>query len=71
MIALSLLAIAIGAILRFAISATLTGIDIPTVGVILMVLGVADHRTGPAHLRSRIGRPFGRAVSGGVDGDTG
>jgi len=40
MIALSLLAIAIGAILRFAISATLTGIDIPTVGVILMVLGV-------------------------------
>ena len=46
MIALSLLAIAIGAILRFAISATLTGIDIPTVGVILMVLGVVGLNIG-------------------------
>jgi hypothetical protein len=36
---LSLFAIAVGAILRFAIKATLTGIDLGTVGVILMVIG--------------------------------
>jgi len=36
---LSLFAIAIGAILRFAIKASLAGIDIGTVGVILMIVG--------------------------------
>jgi hypothetical protein len=32
--------IAVGAILTFAVNATLSGIDIATVGIILMVIGV-------------------------------
>jgi hypothetical protein len=36
---LSLFAIAVGAILTFAVKATPAGIDIGTVGVILMVVG--------------------------------
>ena len=36
---LSLFAIALGAILKFAVTATVGGIDIATVGVILMVIG--------------------------------
>jgi Domain of unknown function (DUF6458) len=36
---LSLLAIAVGAILKFAVTATVSGIDISSVGVILMVIG--------------------------------
>lgn len=36
---LSLFAIAVGAILKFAVTTTLTGIDIGTVGLILMVIG--------------------------------
>jgi hypothetical protein len=36
----SLLLIAVGAILYFAVTATLVGIDIQTVGLILMVIGV-------------------------------
>jgi hypothetical protein len=39
MIGFSLFAIAVGAILTFAVKATLAGIDISTVGVILMVIG--------------------------------
>ncbi len=35
----SLFLIAVGAILRFAVTATVVGIDIQTVGVILMVVG--------------------------------
>lgn len=35
----SLFLIAVGAILRFAVTATVAGIDIQTVGVILMVVG--------------------------------
>jgi hypothetical protein len=38
-IGLSLFAIAVGAILKFAVTAQLAGIDISTVGVILMVVG--------------------------------
>lgn len=37
---LSLLAIAVGAILKFAVTATASGIDVSSVGVILMVIGV-------------------------------
>jgi hypothetical protein len=37
----SLLLIAVGAILRFAVSAHASGFSIHTVGVILMVVGVA------------------------------
>jgi len=36
----SLFLIAVGAILYFAVTATLAGIDIQTVGLILMVIGV-------------------------------
>ena len=38
-IGLSLFAIAVGAILKFAVNASATGIDVGTVGVILMVIG--------------------------------
>ena len=37
---LSLFAIAVGAILKFAVTAQVAGISIATVGVILMVVGV-------------------------------
>lgn len=40
-IGVSLLLIAIGAILTWAVSADVSGIDINTVGVILMVVGAA------------------------------
>ena len=36
----SLFLIAVGAILYFAVTATLVGIDIQTVGLIMMVIGV-------------------------------
>ena len=36
----SLFLIAVGAILTFAINASISGIDIATVGIILMVVGV-------------------------------
>lgn len=36
----SIFLIALGAILRFAVTATVSGIDIATVGTILMVVGV-------------------------------
>jgi hypothetical protein len=36
----SLFLIAVGAILTFAVNATVSGIDIATVGVILMIIGV-------------------------------
>lgn len=36
----SIVLIAVGAILRYAVSFDVSGIDIPTVGTILMVLGV-------------------------------
>lgn len=35
----SLLLIAIGAILKFAVTATLSGVDLQTIGVVLMVVG--------------------------------
>ncbi len=37
----SLVLIAIGAILKFAVTTSVSGISIPTVGVVLMVVGVA------------------------------
>ncbi len=39
-IGVSIFLIAIGAILRFAVTATVAGISIQTIGVILMVVGV-------------------------------
>lgn len=38
-IGFGLFLIAVGAILRFAVTATVAGVDIQTVGVILMVVG--------------------------------
>ena len=38
-VSLSLLFIAIGAILTFAVSASVSGASIPTIGIILMVVG--------------------------------
>ena len=37
----SLFLIAVGAILRYAVDATVAGIDIQTAGLILMIIGVA------------------------------
>jgi hypothetical protein len=36
----SMFLIAVGAILKFAVTATVSGIDLATVGVILMVVGI-------------------------------
>jgi len=36
----SLFLIAVGAILRYAVSDSLEGIDLPTIGLILMVVGI-------------------------------
>ena len=45
-IGLSLFAIAVGAILRFAVTAHASGIDIGTVGVILIVIGAIGLAVG-------------------------
>jgi protein-S-isoprenylcysteine O-methyltransferase Ste14 len=37
----SIFLIAVGAILRYAVTATVSGIDIQTVGLILMIVGIA------------------------------
>ena len=39
MLGLSLFTIAVGAILKFAVTATVAGIDVSAIGVILMVIG--------------------------------
>lgn len=36
----SLLLIAVGAILRYAVTATVSGIDLQTVGLVLMIVGI-------------------------------
>ena len=54
-IGVSLLLIAIGAILTWAVSADVSGIDINTVGVILMVVGAAGG-THLARLLVELGR---------------
>lgn len=36
----SLFLIAVGAILKYAVTGSVSGIDVPTVGVILMIVGV-------------------------------
>ncbi|HEY2281962.1 MAG TPA: DUF6458 family protein [Solirubrobacteraceae bacterium] len=37
----SIFLIAVGAILRYAVTATVSGIDLQTVGLILMIVGIA------------------------------
>lgn len=39
-LALSIFLVAVGAVLAFAVTATVTGIDIAAVGVILMIVGL-------------------------------
>jgi beta-lactamase regulating signal transducer with metallopeptidase domain len=39
-IGVSLFLIAVGAVLKFAVNATVSGVEISTVGVILMIIGV-------------------------------
>jgi preprotein translocase subunit SecY len=38
--ATSIFLVAVGAILKFAVTATVSGIDLATVGVILMIVGI-------------------------------
>ena len=40
-IGLSLVLIAVGAILKFAVTTSVSGVDLATVGVVLMVVGLA------------------------------
>jgi Domain of unknown function (DUF6458) len=49
----SLFLIAVGAILRFAVTAELAGIDLQTVGTILMVVGVIGFVIGLVFLTRR------------------
>ena len=37
----SLILIAVGAILKFAVTASISGVSLPVVGVVLMVVGIA------------------------------
>jgi hypothetical protein len=54
----SLFLIAVGAILHFAVTATLSGIDIQTVGTILMIIGVLGFAISLAmYMASRRARP--------------
>lgn len=55
----SIFLIALGAILRYAVTATVSGIDLTTVGLILMIVGVAGLLISMAYLmawRPRRGR---------------
>jgi len=56
-ISVSLFSIAVGAILRFAVKANLAGIDIHTVGVILMVVGAVGLVLGMGLLVANDGSP--------------
>ena len=62
----SLVLIAAGAILRFAVSVNTNGVDLRTVGLILLIIGIAglvisflwmallsDHRTAPGAIARR------------------
>jgi Flp pilus assembly protein protease CpaA len=56
----SLFCIAVGAILKFAVTADVAGIDLQTVGVILMIIGVVGLVLGLVLFyggRSRAGEP--------------
>ena len=49
----SLFLIAVGAILAFAVTATVSGIEISTVGIILMIVGVIGLLVSLFYLRPR------------------
>ena len=55
----SLTLIAIGAILRYAVTATISGIDLTTVGLVLMIVGIVGLALSIAYMatwRPRRGR---------------
>jgi hypothetical protein len=56
-IGVSLFTIAIGAILRFAVTTSLAGMDIHTVGVILIVVGIVGLLLGAGLLVANGGSP--------------
>lgn len=58
----SIFVIAVGAILAFAVNATVAGFSIQTAGVILMVAGVVGLVIALFLLNSRRGRPAERTV---------
>jgi Domain of unknown function (DUF6458) len=58
----SLLLIAVGAILRYAVDATVAGVDIQTAGLILMIIGVIGLAIGLFVLASDRRRTDDRAV---------
>ncbi|HEY7953583.1 MAG TPA: DUF6458 family protein [Solirubrobacteraceae bacterium] len=61
----SILLIAIGAILRYAVTATVSGISLQTVGLILMIVGIAGPILSLFYALAWNGRR-GRVVRGGV-----
>ena len=58
----SIFLVAVGAILAFAVNATVAGFSIQTAGVILMVAGVVGLLIGLFVLNSRRARPADRTV---------
>jgi beta-lactamase regulating signal transducer with metallopeptidase domain len=61
-IGVSLILIAVGAILAWAVNATVSGIDINTVGDILMIVGIAGLLISLLFLDSFLGRGRRRRV---------
>lgn len=59
----SLVLIAIGAILKFAVTAEISGIDVGTVGVVLMVIGVIGFVISVIWLTNQRRRPTTTAVT--------
>jgi hypothetical protein len=62
----SLFLIAVGAILKFAVTATVGGVDIQTIGLILMIVGIAGLVLGLV-LLSRARRYPGEPIDRPVD----
>jgi hypothetical protein len=66
-ISLSILLVAIGAVLAWAVSAEVSGVDVQAVGVILMVVGIIGFVTSLVFWSSWGG--FGGAREGGSPGN--
>jgi Domain of unknown function (DUF6458) len=64
----SIFLIALGAILKYAVTATVGGVDIQTVGVILMVAGAIGLVIGLFLMASERRRVGGAGRSGGYEG---
>jgi Domain of unknown function (DUF6458) len=64
----SIFLIALGAILKYAVTATVAGVDIQTVGVILMVAGAIGLVIGLFLMVSERRRVGGAGTRGGYEG---